>query len=222
MHFVNALDRLNAAHPWSHNDAFAHFVLRHAREVRGRGGDTAVDVGCGTGTLLKALSAVFPTVIGMEPDADAAAAARRHISPGLRIENRVFGSEPSEAYDLIAFVASLHHMPLQVALHHARASLRPGGRIVIVGVARETPRDLLRSAASTVLNPLVGLIRHPTRAAGPPPHMRAPTARAHQSFEEIRAIATAVLPGIRMRHRLFWRYTAVWEAPRSDQASSAR
>jgi hypothetical protein len=44
--------------------------------------------------------------------------------------------------------------------------------------------------------------------------MRAPTTQAGESFDEIRAIATEVLPGIRMRRRLFWRYTASWAAPR--------
>ncbi|MCP2636974.1 hypothetical protein K0817_010440 [Microbacterium sp. HD4P20] len=75
MGFLAALGRVNAAHPWSHNDAYVRFVLRHARAVRRHGGDTAVDVGCGTGNLLRRLSEVFPKTIGIEPDADTAAIA---------------------------------------------------------------------------------------------------------------------------------------------------
>lgn len=214
MGFIDAVNRVNAAHPWSHNAAFTRFVLRNARGVRRRGGDTAVDVGCGTGDLLSALREIFPTTIGIEPDpGTAASAARRFTGDAVRIERRPFGSEPHGAYDLITFVASLHHMPLRTALQDARAALRPGGRIVIVGLARETPRDALRSGASLLLNPLVGLIRHPKRATRAPAHMRAPTAGATQSFDEILAIASEVLPGIRMRRRLFWRYTACWSVP---------
>ncbi|KQQ67377.1 class I SAM-dependent methyltransferase [Microbacterium sp. Leaf320] len=214
MGFLAVLERVNAAHPWSHNDAYAGFVLRHARAVRRRGGDTAVDVGCGTGNLLSALSKIFPTAIGIEPDAcTAATAARRFTGDAVRIESRSFGSEPRGAYDLITFVASLHHMPLRAALQDARAALRPGGRVIIVGVARETSKDALHSGASLLLNPLVGLVRHPKRATRPPAHMQAPATTATQSFDEIRAIAGDVLPGIRMRRRLFWRYTASWEAP---------
>lgn len=208
------LDRVNAAHPWSHNDAYAGFVIRQARAVRRRGGDTAIDVGCGTGNLVSRLSAMFPTVVGIEPDRPTAqVAADRFRGSNVRIDSRRFGNEPPRGYDLIMFVASLHHMPLRATLLEARSALRPGGRIVIIGVARETSADAWRSAVSTLLNPLVGLIRHPRRAAATPPHMQAPTADPQESFEEIRSIATDALPGVRMRRGLFWRYTAVWSAP---------
>ena len=85
---------------------------------------------------------------------------------------------------------------------------------MIVGVARETRSDRLRSAASLVLNPLVGFIRHPRRAPATPLHMQAPTVDARQTFDQIQAVAHRLLPSIRMRRRLFWRYTAVWEDPR--------
>lgn len=214
MDLLGVLDRVNAEHPWSHNDLYAGFVLRQARAVRRRGGDTAIDVGCGTGTLVARLSRVFPRVIGLEPDpATAAAAERRLDGSAVRIERRAFEGEPKRAYDLIVFVASLHHMPLRATLEEARSALRPGGRLVIVGVAREAAGDELLSTVSALMNPLIGLVRHPTRASGLPPHMLAPTAPAKESFDEIREIAAEVLPGTVMRRRLFWRFTASWTHP---------
>jgi SAM-dependent methyltransferase len=215
MGFLSALDRFNRAHPWSHNDAFAGFVLRQARAVRRRGGSTAVDVGCGTGNLVARLARVFPDVRGIEPDpATAAIAAARFSGSGtVRIEQRHFQEEDRAKYDFVVFVASLHHMLFAEALRRARMNLRPGGRIVIVGLARETPADTPRSLISLALNPLVGLLRHPRRAELPPSHMRAPTTAADDSFDEIRHIAQTVLPGICLRRRLFWRYTATWTQP---------
>lgn len=215
MGLSDTLDRFNAAHPWSHNDAYAGFVLRQARAVCRGGGATAADVGCGTGNLVEKLARVLPRVIGIEPDPDTAALAQRRFahSGAVRIEQRAFGDEPPRAYDLIVFVASLHHMPLETALCDARDAVRSGGRIVIVGVTEEAPGDLWRSLVSSALNPLVGLLRHPARAAGYPAHMRAPATAAAETFPEIRAVARQLLPGIRMRRRLFWRYTAVWVAP---------
>lgn len=215
MAFLAALRRINAAHPWSHNDAYARFVLRHARAVRRRGGDTAVDVGCGTGNLLARLARILPEVVGIEPDPDTAAAASLRLSNAttIRVEERRFGAEPRESCDLVVFVASLHHMAMEEALRVAGSSLRPGGRLVIVGVAKESPGDAVHSWVSLLLNPVIGLLRHPARATGVPAHMRAPTAEPSESFSEIRALAREVLPGIRMRRRLFWRYTASWSAP---------
>ena len=214
MGFLSFLGRVNATHPWSHNDAHAGFVMRHARAVRRGGGRTAIDVGCGTGNLLERLSTVFPTVLGIEPDPDTAAiAAHSFIGSPIQIERREFGDEPDAAYDMIVFVASLHHMPLRAALQTTRSALRPGGRAVIVGVAAECRDDAVRSWVSLLLNPIVGLLRHPARATRLPAHMLAPTAEARHTFEEIRSMASEVLPGIRMRRRLFWRYTASWVAP---------
>lgn len=215
MGLLAALVRFNAAHPWSHNDAFTGAVLRHARAVRRGGGATAVDVGCGTGNLVDRLASAMPRVIGIEPDgATAAIAAERFAgSQIVQIDQRPFGDEQPASYDLIVFVASLHHMALRPALRSARKALRPAGRIVIVGLAQETSEDSLRTIVSLVLNPIIGFIRHPKRATRPLIEMRAPTAPVSDTFDEIRAVAHELLPGIRMRRRLFWRYTAVWTAP---------
>src|SRR5690606_41719576 len=45
-------------------------------------------------------------------------------------------------FDLITMVASLHHMPLEESLVHAKDLLRPGGRLLVVGLARvSSPAD---------------------------------------------------------------------------------
>ena len=134
--------RVNAAHPWSHNDAFSRFVVRQARTVRARGGTVALDVGCGSGDLLSLLAEVFPTVIGIEPHPEIALHAMRRFSDSrIRVESRTFGVEQPDAYDVIVFVASLHHMPLRNTLQEARAVLRPGGR-------RENTRSPLAPAST--------------------------------------------------------------------------
>ncbi|MDR0593781.1 MAG: class I SAM-dependent methyltransferase [Bifidobacteriaceae bacterium] len=49
----------------------------------------------------------------------------------------------AEAFDLVSFVASLHHLPAGPALAKAARVLRPGGRLRVVGSAwsawRATP-----------------------------------------------------------------------------------
>ncbi|MGN7860078.1 class I SAM-dependent methyltransferase [Microbacterium sp. 22303] len=211
------LARFNAEHPWSHNDAYAPWVVWHARQVRRHGGTRALDVGCGAGGLLRRLSGVLDEVTGIEPDPATASRAHAHVGAARSIAVQNLAFEDLETtgvrYDLITFVAVLHHLDLVPALEKARELLSPGGRILIVGVAEETDADLPWTVVSMLLNPLIGAIRHPRRALRYPASMTAPTAEPRETFDEIRAVTRTVLPGIRFRRRFFWRYTAVWTAP---------
>ncbi len=210
-----AVGRFSDAHPWSHNDAYAALVLHHARQVRASGGTDALDVGCGTGNLVRKLARVFPSVTGLEPDPPTAELARRTTADlaNVRVLDRPFDDSHRDRYDLISFVAVLHHLPLDATLEKVRDLLRPGGRLVVVGLSRESPADLPWSIASLVLNPIVGVVVHPRRARETPPQMTAPVAMAAESFEEIAETAARVLPGARLRRALFWRYVLTWTAP---------
>ncbi|GAB3833257.1 class I SAM-dependent methyltransferase [Kribbella italica] len=209
------MGRFCDAHPWSHNDAYAALVLHHARRVRAAGGTEALDVGCGTGNLVRRLAGVFPAVTGIERDVPTAELARRTTAnfANVRILTQPFDETHQDRYDLITFVAVLHHLPLQATLEKARDLLRPGGRLVVVGVSRESPADLPWSIASLILNPIVGAVVHPRRSTTTPPQMTAPTATPEESFEEIARTAEGILPGVRLRRALFWRYTLTWTAP---------
>ncbi|MCL2796359.1 MAG: class I SAM-dependent methyltransferase [Microbacteriaceae bacterium] len=214
---LGGLDRFNTAHPWSHNDAYTPWVLRHARKVRRGGGSVALDVGCGTGNLMRKLAPVMREVVGVERDPETAARARRNLSG---FANAIVREEPFERmsharpeYDLVTFVAVLHHLPQEETLQTVRSLVRPGGRLLVVGLARETRRDHPWAVASMLLNPVIGAIRHPRPTRARPEGMSAPTAEPRETFDEVAAVARRVLPGVRCRRSLFWRYTAVWVAP---------
>jgi 2-polyprenyl-3-methyl-5-hydroxy-6-metoxy-1,4-benzoquinol methylase len=215
-----AVARFNDAHPWSHNDAYAALILHHARRVRAAGGTEALDVGCGTGNLVRRLASVFPAVTGIEPDVPTAARARRTTADlaTVRILTQPFDEFHESRYDLITFVAVLHHLPLTATLEKTRELLRPGGRLMVVGISREARADLPWSIASVILNPIVGAVAHPRRSSKIPAHMTAPTATAAESFEEIALTAERILPGARLRRGLFWRYTLSWNAPEGPSA----
>lgn len=155
---------------------------------------------------------------GLEPDPATAERAVRSCAglPGVQVLNRSFDQRPDGRWDAVTLVAALHHLPLAPALAELRGLLTPGGVLVVVGVAREDGGDRLRSMLSLLLNPVVGLLRHPrpATAGSVPESMTAPVAEPHETFPEIAAAMRAALPGVRLRRRLFWRYTAVWHAPR--------
>lgn len=211
---ITRLDRFNQGHPWSHNDRLAPWV---ARRVAASGAREVLDVGCGTGNLAALLHRRVGSVVGMEPDPSTAAvaAARFARTPGVTITRAGFEDrDPERRWDAITLVAVLHHLPLEPTLRELRAGLAPGGRLVVVGCHRdEGLADQLTGLLSLVLNPLVGLFQHPAPATESPPHMRAPTAEPTESLARIRAAAARELPGARVRRRLFWRHTLVYDHP---------
>jgi SAM-dependent methyltransferase len=197
---LRRIDAVNAAHPWSHNDHYLRWVLRQVPP----GACRALDVGCGTGTLLRALARVVPRVDGIDRDPRVAALAGARVSGLLDLP-------PVAAYDVVTAVAVVHHLPLVPALERLRTLVRPGGRLVIVGCYRATtPADHAVGLLAIPANLLVGLLRSTGTA---PAGMSAPVAPATESLPEIRAAARSLLPGARIRRRLFWRYTLVWTAP---------
>jgi SAM-dependent methyltransferase len=115
------------------------------------------------------------------------------------------------SYDVITCVAALHHLPFTDALAHFRRHLAPGGTLVVVGLWRaQPPGDLLLGAAAIPLNAATGWIKNKGRTACLPASMTAPVRPATMSFPEIVREARRILPGARLRRRLFWRYTLVW------------
>ncbi|MBB5781088.1 class I SAM-dependent methyltransferase [Nonomuraea jabiensis] len=214
MALLSHLDRFNKRHPWSHNDHYGGWVVG---QVVASGAGHVLDVGCGTGNLAALLRRRVATVTGLEPDpATARAAAERFADdPAVTIVQTDFaGRDPQRRWDAVTLVAVLHHLPLVPTLRELRGCLAPGGRLVVVGCYREAgPADLLAALPAMVANPVMGLVKHPARADVPPLHMTAPTAEAQETLADIRAAAARELPGARVRRRLFWRYTLVYDAP---------
>lgn len=157
----------------------------------------------------------LPNVTGIEPDKKSAKLATEAVAavPTARIIQASFPADDGTRYDLVSMVAVLHHLPLTAGIRSLRKFLAPSGRLIIVGMYRETPTEMPLSVLSVVLNSVVGLIKHPRKTASPLEHMTAPTVEPIETFQHIKATMEAELPGVVIRRGLFWRYTARWTAP---------
>lgn len=114
-----------------------------AAYVAPRPDDVIVDVGCGTGSFATLLYRIEPraTIIGVDPDPEVLAIARRKASDGsATIDWRVGMGDALEetiGYGVADTVVSslvLHQCPLTVkaaVLAAIHGALRPGGRVVI-------------------------------------------------------------------------------------------
>lgn len=208
---LQALDRFHAARPWDHNAHYHRWILRQLP----RRLDRALDVGAGTGELARRLAARARTVHGIDTDPAIVTRARELTDPHAPVVFHVGDARkqlPPGPYDAVTCVASIHHMPFAEALVHFRQQLAPGGRLVIVGLARaHSPADHLLGVVAIVLNIAMALIKNRGRTAVRPASMTARTRPAAMTFSEIARDARRVLPGARLRRRVFWRYTLVWQ-----------
>ncbi|MBD0839450.1 class I SAM-dependent methyltransferase [Streptomyces sp. TRM68416] len=207
---LHALDRFHADHPWDHNAHYHRWLLRQLP----RRFDSALDVGCGSGDLARRLARRAAVVQGIDADPTVVARARQLTAPQLPVTFTVgdaLHDTPPGPYDVITCVATLHHLPFADALTHFRRHLAPGGTLVVLGLARaQSLGDHLLGAAAVPSNIAMAWIRNRGRKTPPPASMTAPTRPATMGFADIARDARRVLPGARLRRRLFWRYTLVW------------
>ncbi|GAA1728841.1 methyltransferase domain-containing protein [Streptomyces yatensis] len=118
---------------------------------------------------------------------------------------------PDGPYDAISCVATIHHLPFAQVLTWFRRRLAPGGTVVVVGLYRaQAPVDHMLAALASPANAVVGWLKNRGRPAPRPVSMTARTRPADMAFGEIAREAGEILPGARVRRRLFWRYTLVW------------
>jgi SAM-dependent methyltransferase len=200
--------RVTRTNRWNHNLHYHPLIIAAAPRDCAR----ALDVGCGDGALTRELRSVSRLVVGIDNDSRSIEAAR--AQGGERIEYVLgdFLDHPFEpaGFDLIACVAALHHMDAAAALTRMADLLRPGGRLVVIGLARSRGiKDFALDAAGAVATRVHRHILrkryrdHDAPQVWPPP----------LSYAESRAIAARVLPDVRYRRHVLWRYSLVWVRP---------
>lgn len=111
-------------------------VRETIRRLDFRASERLLDIGCGTGTLLRAVAKSFPDAMlnGIDPSPEMLAAAREKL--GYRTELRVGIAESlpfdDDSFDVVVSSSSLHYWRHpETALAEIVRILKPNGRIVI-------------------------------------------------------------------------------------------
>jgi ubiquinone/menaquinone biosynthesis C-methylase UbiE len=201
------MDSTPPAAYWNHNVHHERFILAAVPP----GCTAALEVGCGDGRMLRALAARCGEVTGIDSDARMISLARRNCAGERNVSliERDFMAQPfsKESFDFACANTVLHHMDFPAALRALRDLVRPGGRIAVVGLGRDTfPADLPRAL---VASPVNRVLRAVHGEGGP----GAPVKEPGLTWAQTRAAALEVLPGARYRRHLLWRYSLVWRKP---------
>ncbi|GAB2826188.1 class I SAM-dependent methyltransferase [Streptomyces daliensis] len=201
---------------WNTNVARHPGILRAVPEGCG----DALDVGCGDGLLARKLTRLARHVTGIDSSPEMIARAldgsgngdRGRDGDGARltfVEGDVLTARlPLAGYDFVCSVSTVHHMDFEAALSRMRELLRPGGTLVVVGLAREgSPAEW---AATVAAAPVVRAVKVLRRAHGPE---GMPVADPRMSYAQVRAAARRLLPGVRYRRHVLRRYSLTWHKP---------
>ena len=192
--------------PWNRNVHYYDLVLAAVPVTCQR----ALDVGCGGGRLANELTEACGEVIGLDDDAPTLARARTtYQRPNLSFVDGDVMTYPFVAggFDVIASIATLHHLPLEPALERFRDLLRPGGVLVVIGLYRlESLTDYIVGGAATIVSLLFRLMRGTE-------HVNAPIREPETTLREIREAVHRALPGAVVKRELLYRYSLVWRKP---------
>ena len=195
---------MNSPPYWNHNTAYYRWIEKRVPDA-GR----VLDAGCGDGSLAACLDNGRRTIVGIDADESCIARARSAVeSPNVSFLCARFEEYlPEEPFDAVIFAASLHHMNMREALKKAKEILSPGGRLLIVGLAKPSSLpdyclELLRVVPSKLLSALHSI--RTAEEAGVPARYDFPP------MSEIRRAAEDLLPGASIRYGLHYRYLLEW------------
>lgn len=191
-------------HYWNHNTAYYKWIEKRVRDC-----GTILDVGCGDGFLISHLDNGKRNLTGIDIDKDCITRARR-LNKGANCTflcGNFVEYNFESTFDAVIFVASIHHMDMQYALEKAKALLSPGGRIIIVGLAKPSSfLDYSLEVLRVIPSKVVSMYHHMKSSED----LGIPTSYNFPQMTTIRNIVSAMIPNAKIRNALHYRYLLEW------------
>ena len=192
---------------WDHNAHYHRWVLRQVPAGTAR----AFDAGCGDGALARRLAVRVPEVYALDVSPVMIERARS-LSTATTNIHWLTGDvlDHHGHYDLVTAVSSLHHLPLRPAVERLADLVRPGGRLLVVGLYVSRGTDYLVDLAAVPAGLMVGAYLAVRGRAGKPHDHLMPVRDPEDTLDDVRRVAAQLLPGAVIRRRLFFRFTLQW------------
>jgi ubiquinone/menaquinone biosynthesis C-methylase UbiE len=203
---------------WSPNDFYQAYLLK----CLPRRCDHALEIGSGTGAFTRRLAERSGKVTSLDLSSEMIRLARLRSADYPNIEFQVANvtewAFPPGAFDCIASIATLHHLPLATMLLKMREGLKPGGTLLVLDLWRvDGAGDIVSSLVAAPLNFILRAV-HNRRLFMPRDVREAWDEHGrndvYMTVGEVRSICATILPGATVKKHLLWRYSIVWRKPR--------
>jgi SAM-dependent methyltransferase len=213
----NDFDRIALLEPaqWDHNSHYHGFLLKQLPSNC----ESILEIGCGTGVFTRLLAERCDRVVAIDLSPKMIEVAQRQSGDYTNINFQVADilkwEFPVEQFDVIASIATIHHLPVENLLPNLQVALKPGGKLVILDLLKsESIQDTLSDLMAVPLNLIFKILKNrrinPTREAIEAWREHGRTDN-YLTLSQAKQIYTHFLPGVNVRRHLFWRYSVVWE-----------
>ncbi|HUW11234.1 MAG TPA: class I SAM-dependent methyltransferase, partial [Anaerolineae bacterium] len=183
---------------WNHNSHYHEFLLKqlpaHCAE--------ALEIGCGTGAFLRLLAKRSDRVLALDlsPRMIQIARERSRQYPNIefQIADATTWAYPTERFDCVASLATLHHLPAEDTLSKMRNALGTSGTLIVLDLFQgQGLSDVLTSLLAVPVQAGLKLLK--TGRLRDPRQVREAWAEhgRHDSYptlSQVRQICAAVLP----------------------------
>ena len=191
---------------WNHNYAYHNWIKKNIEN-----NSIVLDVGCGDGTLIFKISKKCKKVYGIDIDKKSInVAIKDNKDDNVSFINDDFLKYNFEnmKFDMIIFVAAIHHMNMKDALLKAQSLLKENGKIIIVGLSKPSSIfdyviEVLRIVPSFVVSKFKG---NKTSE-----EMNIETNYNFPTSDEVRSICKQILKrNYKIKYALHYRYLLLW------------
>jgi ubiquinone/menaquinone biosynthesis C-methylase UbiE len=200
---------------WDHNSHYHSYLLKHISSS----GSDALEIGCGTGSFTRLLAQRFRRVLALDLSPRMIEMAKERSGQYSNIDFQVADATtyefPSEQFDCVASIATLHHLPFEPMFSQMKSTLKAGGTLLILDLFQaESLADVSTGLLAVPVN--IGLsllkrgwLREPAEVrAAWLEHGRTDT---YLTLAQVRRASATILPLAQVKRHLLWRYSIVWK-----------
>ena len=200
---------------WTANNQYHNSLLKHVP----RDCENALEIGCGTGAFARTLAKRCRRVVGLDLSAEMIRVARARSGQVQNIEFELADvmtwNFPPSHFDFVCSIATLHHLEQRELLRKIKASLKPGGVLVVLDLVQsESLTEKMFDAVGFGVSSSLRLLNN--GRLQPPAEVRKAWEQhgkhdIYLTIGQVRALADEILPGATVKRCLLWRYMLVYQ-----------